>query len=412
MEWKEYKLGDVCEITSSKRIFYSEYEDSGVPFYRSKEIINLFNKQEIATELFISEERYKEIKEKFGVPQKNDILLTSVGSIGIPYLVKENDKFYFKDGNLTWIRNYDARKIDPLFLYIWIISEVGKRTLEILSMGAAQAALTISRLKEAKIFLPSINEQRAIASILSNYDTLIDTNTKRIKLLEESARELYKEWFVRMRFPGYEQTKFVKGIPEGWKVVELKELVTTQYGLTKTAHSQRANDNDAYYLRITDIVDNNINWAQVPYCSTDDDVMRKYKLYQGDILVARTGATVGYATQIQGIPYEAVFASYLIRLKAKNKLHISYIGMSVVSDIFRDYIQSVATGAAQPMANPHLMTSFKLLLPSEYLLKQFNGYIDSINYMILYLQLQNQELASTRDRLLPRLLSGELKVKA
>ena len=215
-----------------------------------------------------------------------------------------------------------------------------------------------------------------------------------------------------MRFPGYEQTKFVKGIPEGWKVVELKELVTTQYGLTKTAHSQRANDNDAYYLRITDIVDNNINWAQVPYCSTDDDVMRKYKLYQGDILVARTGATVGYATQIQGIPYEAVFASYLIRLKAKNKLHISYIGMSVVSDIFRDYIQSVATGAAQPMANPHLMTSFKLLLPSEYLLKQFNGYIDSINYMILYLQLQNQELASTRDRLLPRLLSGELKVKA
>ena len=89
MEWKEYKLGDVCEITSSKRIFYSEYEDSGVPFYRSKEIINLFNKQEIATELFISEERYKEIKEKFGVPQKNDILLTSVGSIGIPYLISK-----------------------------------------------------------------------------------------------------------------------------------------------------------------------------------------------------------------------------------------------------------------------------------------------------------------------------------
>jgi type I restriction enzyme S subunit len=296
----------------------------------------------------------------------------------------------------------------PYYLYLYL------KNLDLsgLDTGASIPSMTTGTYYGITVKLPSISYQDEVADIIQNYDTLIDTNTKRIKLLEESARELYKEWFVRMRFPGYEQTKFVKGIPEGWKVVELKELVTTQYGLTTTSHSQKDNDNDAYYLRITDIVDNNINWAQVPYCTSDDDVIRKYKLWQGDILVARTGATVGYATQIQKIPYEAVFASYLIRLKAKNKLHISYIGMSVVSDIFRDYIQSIATGAAQPMANPHLMTSFKLLLPSEHLLKHFNEHIDSVNDIILNLQLQNQELASTRDRLLPRLLNGELKVKA
>jgi len=297
------------------------------------------------------------------------------------------------------------------YQYVYYFLKLQSDFLNSLATGGAQQNLNALLIKNYSIMLPSLSVQHRIASILSNYDTLIDTNTKRIKLLEESARELYKEWFVRMRFPGYEQTKFVKGIPEGWKVVELRELVTTQYGLTTITHSQKENHNDVYYLRITDIVDNNINWAQVPYCSTDDDVMRKYKLYQGDILVARTGATVGYATQIQKIPYEAVFASYLIRLKAKNKLHISYIGMSVVSDIFIDYIQSVATGAAQPMANPHLMTSFKLLLPSEHLLKHFNEYIDSLNDIILNLQLQSQNLATTRDRLLPRLLSGELKVK-
>ena len=97
METKTYKLDSLCEITSSKRIFYSEYTESGIPFFRSKEIINLFNKNNIATELFISKDRYNEIKNKFGVPEKDDMLLTSVGSIGIPYLVKSSDKFYFKE---------------------------------------------------------------------------------------------------------------------------------------------------------------------------------------------------------------------------------------------------------------------------------------------------------------------------
>lgn len=92
-EWKEYKLGEIAEITSSKRIFYSEYVSEGIPFYRSKEIIDLYNNRNISTELFISESRYNEIQLKYGVPQKDDILLTSVGSLGIPYLVKNTDRF-------------------------------------------------------------------------------------------------------------------------------------------------------------------------------------------------------------------------------------------------------------------------------------------------------------------------------
>ncbi|MDR1897229.1 MAG: restriction endonuclease subunit S, partial [Prevotellaceae bacterium] len=85
-EWRECKLGDVAEITSAKRIFYSEYVPKGIPFYRSKEIIDKYHNREIQTELFISELKYNEIKNKFGIPLKDDILLTSVGTIGIPYL--------------------------------------------------------------------------------------------------------------------------------------------------------------------------------------------------------------------------------------------------------------------------------------------------------------------------------------
>ena len=93
-EWNNYFLESLAEITSSKRIFYSEYVDSGVPFYRSKEVINLFKREQVQTELFITHQRFSEIEAKFGVPKENDILLTSVGSLGIPYLVKANDKFY------------------------------------------------------------------------------------------------------------------------------------------------------------------------------------------------------------------------------------------------------------------------------------------------------------------------------
>jgi type I restriction enzyme S subunit len=384
MEWKEYKLGDVCEITSSKRIFYSEYEDSGVPFYRSKEIINLFNKQEIATELFISEERYKEIKEEFGVPQKNDILLTSVGSIGIPYLVKENDKFYFKDGNLTWIRNYDARKIDPLFLYIWIISEVGKRTLEILSMGAAQAALTISRLKEAKIFLPSINEQRAIASILSNYDMLIDINTKRIKLLEESARELYKEWFVRMRFPGYEQTKFVKGIPQRWTYKKVTDLLDIKYGKDHKA----------------------IEEGDYP-CYGSGGVMRcvnKY-LYNGEsVLIPRKGSLNNI--MIANDSFWTIDTMFYTIPKMKNVAKYAYYMLSSVD------MESLNAGAALPSMTTNILSNMDILLPSQDVLEQLETYLSPMFNGIETLTKENLNLAATRDRLLPRLLSGELKVKA
>ncbi len=230
METKTYKLDSLCEITSSKRIFYSEYTESGIPFFRSKEIIDLFNKNNIATELFISENRYNEIKNKFGVPEEDDMLLTSVGSIGIPYLVKSSDKFYFKDGNLTWFRKYNRKLIDPLYLYQWVISSVGKETLTRLSMGAAQPALTISRLKNLSLNIPSISVQQKIASILSAYDRLIENNTRRIRLLEQMAENLYKEWFVRFRFPGHEKVEMENGLPKGWRAIHIKELAQLKSG--------------------------------------------------------------------------------------------------------------------------------------------------------------------------------------
>ena len=195
-EWKNYRLGEIADITSSKRIFYSEYVSNGVPFYRSKEIIDKSGKREVQTELFISEARFDEINKKFGVPKTNDILLTSVGTLGIPYLVGTGDRFYFKDGNLTWFRNIDNAKVDPKFLFIWLQSKIGKQKLDEVTIGSTQPALTISGLKTIKICLPEVNEQRAIAEVLSSLDDKIDLLHRQNKTLESLAQTLFRHWFI------------------------------------------------------------------------------------------------------------------------------------------------------------------------------------------------------------------------
>jgi len=141
-EWKEKQLGELSDIGSSKRIFYNEYVPVGIPFYRSKEVIEKHNGKTISTELQISIEKYSDIKEKFGVPVEGDMLLTSVGTLGIPYIVQKDETFYFKDGNLTWFRNFNNFLLNH-FLYYWIVSPVGKGELDMVSIGSTQPALTI-----------------------------------------------------------------------------------------------------------------------------------------------------------------------------------------------------------------------------------------------------------------------------
>jgi type I restriction enzyme S subunit len=150
--WEVKRLGEILTITSSKRIFYSEYATSGVPFYRSKEIIELRNTGSTNSELFISKERFDEINNKFGSPNQGDILMTSVGTLGVAYRVKSEDKFYFKDGNLTWFK--DFKEIPSSIVYLWLISKIGQEELSNIKIGSTQEALTIEGLKSISFRIP------------------------------------------------------------------------------------------------------------------------------------------------------------------------------------------------------------------------------------------------------------------
>ena len=215
MTYKKIKLGEISKVSSSKRIFAKQYVKSGVPFYRQKEIINKKNKEELKDRLYINEELYTDIKKKYGVPKKGDILITAVGAtLGIPYVV-EDEVFYFKDGNLIWLSNF-SEIVDSKYLYYWITSDIGQKSMWARVIGSAQPALTIDTIKQFEISIPSYETQCKVSSILSTYDDLIENNQKQIKLLEEAAQRIYKEWFVEFRFPGSENIKFIDGIPEDW----------------------------------------------------------------------------------------------------------------------------------------------------------------------------------------------------
>ncbi|TAG37509.1 MAG: type I restriction endonuclease [Cytophagia bacterium] len=151
--WSWKKLLEIADVSSSKRIFRDEYILKGVPFYRGKEVTQLSNGEAISTELFISEERYSEIKEKFGVPQIGDILITSVGTIGSVWLVDNDAPFYFKDGNVTWIKDYKTT-INGEFVYQWLQTKEAKEQIKSVTIGSTQQALTISALRGLNILIP------------------------------------------------------------------------------------------------------------------------------------------------------------------------------------------------------------------------------------------------------------------
>ena len=172
-DWKTIKLSDVADVTSSKRIFREEYTVSGIPFYRGKEVTQLSKGESLSTELFISEERYEEIKTKFGTPQIGDLLITSVGTIGSVWFVDNDLPFYFKDGNVTWVKNFNSI-INGEYIYQWLQTKEATEQIKSVTIGSTQEALTISALKGLEILIP---DDLTISKVTAQFKTI---NSKRI----------------------------------------------------------------------------------------------------------------------------------------------------------------------------------------------------------------------------------------
>ena len=386
MRWEKVKLGDCCEITSSKRIFYSEYAAFGIPFYRSKEIIERSQGKSISEPLYITNQRYDEIKCKFGTPVAGDMLLTSVGTIGIPYIVKATDKFYFKDGNLTWFRRF-TNKLYPQYLFYWITSKEGVGVLNNVTIGSSQKALTISALKNIEVTLPPIETQRRIADILSGYDDLIENNRKQIKLLEEAAQRLYKEWFVDLRFPGHEHTRIVDGVPEGWKNGCLSQIAEFKRGKTITKAQIKPGTIPVVAGGLEPAYYHNVANTKAPV-----------------ITISASGANAGFTRMY----HTDVFASDCSFIDKNTCACLPFVYCFLINH--KSELDSLQKGSAQPHVYAKDINALQLCLPNSNLLNKFCDFSKRLFLKIGLLEHQSTDLTQARDHLLPKLMSGEMEM--
>lgn len=192
------RLGDLARVSSSKRIYAKEYTTSGIPFYRGKEIIELGSGHLVSNKLFISKDRFNQIRSKYDdVPEKDDVLITAVGTIGETYLVKSRDlPFYFKDGNLIKLSKWNRQIVLPEYMYYWLNSYTGKMAIKKITIGSTQQAITIRELSDIELDLPPIREQGKIAQRLSTLDFSIDNNKHINANLVELSNTIFKQILV------------------------------------------------------------------------------------------------------------------------------------------------------------------------------------------------------------------------
>ena len=192
-DWKEKKIEDIATLTSSKRIHASDYVPKGIPFYRGKEITELKTNKKISELLYISEDIYDEYKMKYGAPQKNDILVTAVGTLGNVWAVDNEYPFYFKDGNLIWFKYV---KENSKFIEYLLLSPKGKKKLLNSAIGSNQKALTIVGINKLHFKFPCQEEQEKIAKVLSKMDELIEEKKALLSDWQQFKKGLLQQMFV------------------------------------------------------------------------------------------------------------------------------------------------------------------------------------------------------------------------
>lgn len=400
--WPNKRMEELCDVTSSKRIYARELVASGVPFYKSKEIIEKVNGQTThSNPLFISEERFQEILKQSGAPSTGDVLLTSRGTLGVPYVVREHDRFHFADGNLTWFRNF--KELDSRYLKYFFLSPSGKAELAKCVIGSSQLAYTIASLKKIRVACPPLEEQRRIAGILSAYDDLIENNLRRIKILEEMARAIYREWFVDFKFPGHENVKLVDAptchavasakadgkIPEGWEVSEFRNLFDIRYG--KTLPKTKISDSGRYPVYGAGAV---IGFYDKMLCP------------EKCVLVTSRGNGSGTVWRTREPAF--VTNNSLIILPREECQHWDYSFVELLLE--HSNVMQAKTGSAQPQVTIENLSYVKAVVPAKDLVEKFCACVTTICEQVDLLFEHSKNLRRTRDLLLPRLVNGDTQL--
>ena len=341
MKWEKVHIADICEIKSGKRIpkgfdfspITTEYR-----YIRAKDIKK--GKIDCSELGYIS----KDVKNKIAkyIVQKNDVVISIAGTIGeVGYVPNELDGINLTE-NAVRLTNF-TKSVYSKFVLYWLMTEQSYEYMNSVAAGSAQPKLGIYKIEQIPISLPPLDIQHRIADILSAYDDLIENNRKQIKLLEEAAQRLYKEWFVDLRFPGYEHTKNVDGVPEGWK----KSTTAAVSSVLRRGISPYYNEKgksvviNQKCIRQTVVDFNESRRQEKPY-------PEEMNLQDSDTVICSTGSgTLGRVGQIFGDCPDATFDSHVTLVRAKEGFGKQYLFQSLKAR--QTYLMGMGKGSTNQL---------------------------------------------------------------
>lgn len=413
-EWKTYKLSDIASLSNGINFDKSAYTRGikliGVVDFKDRIYPDYDTLQEVDTKVVRCSDLLK----------KGDIVFVrSNGNkelVGRCMMINKDIPVTFSGFCIKLSLN-DKEKFDPLFFNYLFKTDQFRRKMSGTAVGANIQNLSQSRLGGCEVSVPEKEVQHRIATILSRYDTLIENYQKQIKLLEEAAQRLYKEWFVDLRFPGYENAKMVDGLPEGW---ERKKLIEFDCSLESGARPKGGVDSNLKDGIPSVGAENVIGLGKYNYSSeklvTNQfySQMRKGKIKDRDILIYKDGAYIGRTSLFQdGFPHkEMAVNEHVFLLHTLNENYQYYVFFTLYQKQYFEKMQKLNKNAAQPGLNQKALLDLVMLCPTENFVLSFNKAIEPLMKALFSKANQIRLLTEARDRLLPRLMGGEMEVDA
>lgn len=397
-DWKKVKLSECCLSIADGDHQPPPKAEQGIPFVTISNITSS-NQFDFSNTLYVPQDYYDRLDEKRKA-REGDVLYSVVGSFGIPVFMKENKEFVFQR-HIAILRP-DSDAIIPQFLFYIMLTRDFYAKADAAALGAAQRTISLTSLRNIEISIPEKKAQLKIVEILSAFDNLIENNQKQIKLLEESAQRLYKEWFVDLCFPGHEDREIVDGLPEGWHKDTVDSRISLLSGYAFKS-SEFVKSGQYKIVTIKNVKDGGFDGSNVSLIKEIPLKMPSHCILgEGDILLSLTG-NVGRVCLVYG-------KNYLLNQRvAKLKSDIPGFAYCLFrsKDMF-DEMNNLANGAAQQNLSPIRTGKIKIEFPSEEIIQCFEKMVRPILEKVIDLNKMNVALTEARDLLLPRLMSGEV----
>ena len=404
MEWKKHRLRDLALSIQTgpfgSQLHQADYSDSGIPVIMPKDMINgKVETNDIARVSDIHVQRLKRHKVKSG-----DIIYSRRGDVGRCSLITEREEGWLCGTGCLKVA-LDKSKCVPSFIAFILQRKDSIGWVENHAVGATMPNLNTGILSNLPLIIPTFEEQGRIASILSAYDNLIENNNRRIRLLEQMAENLYKEWFVRFRFPGHEKAEFENGLPKGWREEVASNVIDVMSGGTPKTEREEFYGGEIPFFTPKDADDSIFVYSTITNITEEGLAHCNSQYYPVNTLMITARGTVGKLSLL-AVPMAMNQSCFALSFKdRKNPYYLYY---SIKNEVSK--LKKMANGGVFDTIIVKTFDHIKVILPHNDVLDIYDKTVSPILSQIQHLQRQSSLLARQRDLLLPRLMSGKLEV--